>query len=231
MRSALVGAHGTGTLTRLAEAGIEFTSSGQLKLNGSVFDAAITEGSADVRELFGGTAGAFPDVEALLDLYQQVDGFIPAGKKRLEAQIATMSSQIDAMQRRLAIQREIAAAAVRRSRQHHVAPEQPGQLTFQPRQLIRDAEVMTRPYGARSYVQTQVQSATPLQLVALLYDAAVKSAATAHDAMVQRNVPARRDAINRLMDILTELQGSLDRNEAARSRSNWTASTRICSRG
>jgi flagellar hook-associated protein 2 len=106
MRSALVGAHGTGTLTRLAEAGIEFTSSGQLKLNGSVFDAAITAGSADVRELFGGTAGAFPDVEALLDTYQQVDGFIPAGKKRLEAQIATMGSQIDAMQRRLAIQRE-----------------------------------------------------------------------------------------------------------------------------
>jgi flagellar protein FliS len=69
---------------------------------------------------------------------------------------------------------------------------------------------MTRPYGARSYVQTQVQSATPLQLVSLLYDAAVKSAATAHEAMMQRNIPARRDAINKLMDILTELQGSLD---------------------
>jgi flagellar protein FliS len=69
---------------------------------------------------------------------------------------------------------------------------------------------MMQTYGARSYVQTQVQSATPLQLVALLYDAAVKSAATAHEAMVERNMPARRDAINKLMDILTELQGSLD---------------------
>ena len=41
LRSALAGAHGTGALSRLAEVGLEMTSAGQLKLNESMFDAAI----------------------------------------------------------------------------------------------------------------------------------------------------------------------------------------------
>jgi flagellar protein FliS len=69
---------------------------------------------------------------------------------------------------------------------------------------------MIRPYGAQSYLQTDVQSATPLTLVVKLYDAAVRSAATAHDAMVRGDIPARRAAINRLMDIIAELQNTLD---------------------
>jgi flagellar protein FliS len=69
---------------------------------------------------------------------------------------------------------------------------------------------MSRTYGAQSYLQTDVQSATPLTLVVRLYDAAVGSAATAHDAMVRRDIPARRAAINRLMDIIAELQNTLD---------------------
>ena len=69
---------------------------------------------------------------------------------------------------------------------------------------------MSRTYGAQSYLQTDVQSATPLTLVVRLYDAAVRSAATAHDAMVRGDIPARRTAINRLMDIIAELQNTLD---------------------
>ena len=106
LRTALVGAHGTGALTRLAEAGIEFTSSGQLKLNETVFNAAVASGSADVRELFGGTGGVFIDVPAMLAPYAQVGGIIPESKKRIEAQIASMDEQIASMQRRLAIQKE-----------------------------------------------------------------------------------------------------------------------------
>jgi flagellar protein FliS len=70
---------------------------------------------------------------------------------------------------------------------------------------------MTSAYGARSYVQTQTVSATPLQLVAMLYDGAVMSAAAAHDAMVRRDIPARRTAVNKLLGIIAELQNSLDR--------------------
>jgi len=69
---------------------------------------------------------------------------------------------------------------------------------------------MTPRYGARSYVQTQAVSATPLQLVAMLYDAAVISAAAAHDALVRRDIPARRAAVNKLLNIIAELQNALD---------------------
>jgi len=69
---------------------------------------------------------------------------------------------------------------------------------------------MTPPYGARSYAQTQAVSATPLQLVAMLYDGAVIAAAAAHDAMVRRDIPARRAALNKLLGIIAELQNSLD---------------------
>jgi flagellar hook-associated protein 2 len=107
LRTAMVGAHGTGPLTRLAEAGIEFTQSGQLKLNDQVFNAAIATGADDVRTLFSdATGGAFTGVTALLDGFSQADGIIPSGKKRLQTQIDTMTSQIDAMTSRLALQRQ-----------------------------------------------------------------------------------------------------------------------------
>jgi flagellar hook-associated protein 2 len=106
MRSMLIGAYGAGPLTRLAEAGIELTSTGQLKLNESVFDQAIATNAADVTTLFTSATGAFTGIESTLDLYAQVDGLIPESKKRLESQIALMDSQIEAMQLRLSIERE-----------------------------------------------------------------------------------------------------------------------------
>src|SRR5262245_1052559 len=72
---------------------------------------------------------------------------------------------------------------------------------------------MIATYGARSYAQTQIQSATPLQLVALLYDGAVQSATAARDAMESRDIPARRTAVNKLLAILAELQNSLDMDQ------------------
>jgi flagellar hook-associated protein 2 len=106
LRTSLLGAHGTGVLTRLAEAGVEFTQTGQLELDEAVFDAAVAADADAVRGLFSAADGAFNAVETLLDGYGQADGLIPAGKRRLEDQISTMNEQIDAMQRRLAIQRE-----------------------------------------------------------------------------------------------------------------------------
>ena len=69
---------------------------------------------------------------------------------------------------------------------------------------------MAASYGAGSYASTQIQSAPPLQLVVLLYDAAVRSASAAHDAMVRKDIAARRAAVNKLMGIIAELQNSLD---------------------
>jgi flagellar protein FliS len=70
---------------------------------------------------------------------------------------------------------------------------------------------MTRTtYGAQNYLQTQVGSSTPLELVVLLYDAALRFTATAREAMLRRDIPARREALSKAMAAVSELQSSLD---------------------
>lgn len=69
---------------------------------------------------------------------------------------------------------------------------------------------MSARLGTQTYLQTQVGSATPLELVVILYDGALRSANAAYDAMVRRDIPARRSALNRLLEIIAELQGSLN---------------------
>jgi flagellar protein FliS len=70
--------------------------------------------------------------------------------------------------------------------------------------------MMKHGYGAQNYLRTQVEAATPVELVVLLYDAALRSADAAHDALVARDIHARRPAISKLMDIIAELQANLD---------------------
>jgi flagellar protein FliS len=69
---------------------------------------------------------------------------------------------------------------------------------------------MHAPYGSRSYLEVQVRSASPIDLVVLLYDGALQSAAAASAAMGQHDIPARRRALNKLFGFLGELQSSLD---------------------
>jgi flagellar protein FliS len=67
-------------------------------------------------------------------------------------------------------------------------------------------------YGraAQQYLQTQVRSRTPLELVVMLYDGALHASATAADAMIRRDIPTRRTALSRTMAIIGELQSTLD---------------------
>jgi flagellar protein FliS len=67
--------------------------------------------------------------------------------------------------------------------------------------------------GARardSYRQTELQSRTPLELVVMLYDGALRFALQARDAVERRDIPARREAIARVLAIVSELQSTLD---------------------
>lgn len=64
--------------------------------------------------------------------------------------------------------------------------------------------------GLNAYRQTEVQSRTPLELVVMLYDGALRFLAVAHDAVVRRDIPARRDAIAKVLAIVSELQSTLD---------------------
>lgn len=64
--------------------------------------------------------------------------------------------------------------------------------------------------GAQAYLQTHVQSRSPLELVVLLYDGAIRSLGQARDAMSSGDLVAKRDAMSRGLAILSELQSMLN---------------------
>ena len=64
--------------------------------------------------------------------------------------------------------------------------------------------------GPDAYRQTQVQSATPLELVVMLNDGVLRFLDKAKSAIERRDIPARRDALSRALAIISELQATLD---------------------
>lgn len=66
------------------------------------------------------------------------------------------------------------------------------------------------PRALTTYRQTQVQSRTPLELVVMLYDGALKFLAQSRDAIERGDIPARCDASNRALAIVAELQSTLN---------------------
>jgi flagellar protein FliS len=64
--------------------------------------------------------------------------------------------------------------------------------------------------AASAYRQTEAQSRTPLELVVMLYDGALRFAGLARAAIECHDIRARRDAISRALAIVTELQGTLN---------------------
>lgn len=64
--------------------------------------------------------------------------------------------------------------------------------------------------AAQHYVQTQVRSSSPLELVVLLYDAALRATANAVDAMQRKDIPARRESMSKALAIISELQSTLN---------------------
>ena len=64
--------------------------------------------------------------------------------------------------------------------------------------------------GIESYRRTQVASRTPLELVVMLYDGALRFLAAARDAIDRRDIAARREALSRALAIVSELQSTLN---------------------
>ena len=64
--------------------------------------------------------------------------------------------------------------------------------------------------GAQAYYQTQIQSRSPLELVVMLYDGALRFLQQTVDAMERGDLVAKRDSLSRAMAIVTELHGMLD---------------------
>jgi flagellar hook-associated protein 2 len=106
LRSALLGAHGTGEFSRLSQIGVTFTHSGTMELDQGLLASALASKPDDVRALIGGLDGAFTAVNGLVSTYAQANGLISTTREHLTAQIRTMSDQITQLQGRLALQRE-----------------------------------------------------------------------------------------------------------------------------
>lgn len=64
--------------------------------------------------------------------------------------------------------------------------------------------------GLNAYRRTEVQSRTPLELVVMLYDGALRFVVAAREAMERRDLHARREATSRLLAIISQLQSTLD---------------------
>jgi flagellar protein FliS len=64
--------------------------------------------------------------------------------------------------------------------------------------------------GAEAYQQTLVQSRSPLELVVMLYDGALRFLEQAAEAMDRRDMPAKAEAMSRSFAILAELQNTLN---------------------
>lgn len=64
--------------------------------------------------------------------------------------------------------------------------------------------------GAQTYFNTHVQSRTPMEIVVLLYDGALRFLGQARVAMEENDLVTKRDALSRGLAIVTELQGMLN---------------------
>jgi flagellar protein FliS len=64
--------------------------------------------------------------------------------------------------------------------------------------------------GAEAYRQAHVQSRSPLELIVMLYDGALRFCRETEEAIARKDLVAKREALNRVFAILSELQGTLN---------------------
>ena len=68
-------------------------------------------------------------------------------------------------------------------------------------------------YGAKTYKQTLVKTATPEQVLLLLYEAAIKASKLARQAIEKGNISEKGKQIGKVHDILNELRSTLDHSK------------------
>ncbi len=69
---------------------------------------------------------------------------------------------------------------------------------------------MRPPQGLAAYKTIEAQSRTPLELVVMLYDGALRFVASGRAAIERGDIHARREAFSRLLAIVSELQSTLN---------------------
>jgi flagellar hook-associated protein 2 len=106
LRDTLAGSHGNAAFKSLAEVGIGFTQTGELKLDRTALNDALTTNPTAVKSLFSNTTtGVFKDVDGLVDSYITSGGFVPSARTRVSDQLTRLATRIDDMTARLAVRR------------------------------------------------------------------------------------------------------------------------------
>lgn len=72
---------------------------------------------------------------------------------------------------------------------------------------------MAPPRGAEAYRRIEAESRSPMELVVMLYDGAIRFVGQARAAMARKDVAARGEAISRVLTIVAELQNTLNVDE------------------
>ena len=72
---------------------------------------------------------------------------------------------------------------------------------------------MPAPYGAQNYFRTQVESASPMELVVMLYDGAIRFLQEARDANERKDPWARARSASKAIAIVDHLQNTLNVEE------------------
>jgi len=73
--------------------------------------------------------------------------------------------------------------------------------------------VMPMPRGAEAYRRVEAESRSPMELVVMLYDGALRFLAAAREAHGRRDLIARGNALSRALAIIAELQSTLNLKE------------------
>jgi flagellar hook-associated protein 2 len=109
LRSSLNAQYTTGgTFTYLSQIGVQLTQAGTMELNASVFNDAVSGGSADVAALLAGTTGtpgALASIGTMLDEYTRSSGILLDARDQLTSAATRLNNQISAMENRLALRR------------------------------------------------------------------------------------------------------------------------------
>ncbi len=108
LRGALTGSYtNTGPFKYLSELGVEFTKTGTLQLNSSVFNSAVASGTGNAARLLvgTGTAGAFASLGSLLESFTKTGGMLASSQTQITTQISSLTKQISNMQSRLDAER------------------------------------------------------------------------------------------------------------------------------
>jgi flagellar hook-associated protein 2 len=104
--------------TRLSTVGLEFESTGTIKVNAAALKTAVLDDPDAVRKLFvgaDGASGVFGALKERIEGYTTAGGFVQAAKNRLKDQILKIDSRLDTMEmqlelRRVTLQQEFMAA-------------------------------------------------------------------------------------------------------------------------